>query len=197
HEIRFRQEQSVTTGEVLAEEGEEGEVSHVITASAIEEILPSLDPLERQILLLRLHFTLSAFAIAQVVSKPEISVSESLVALHGKFSNRLVTRKLGKTKETDGARGTLRPTIGQYGPIKEERDTSADPIYGLTQKERQILYLAAQGLTNEKIAKIQVVSAETVKSHVQHILAKMDASSRAQAVSLAHESGLLGRVAQN
>jgi DNA-binding NarL/FixJ family response regulator len=53
-----------------------------------------------------------------------------------------------------------------------------------------VLSLIAAGLTNAEIAERLVVSAATVKSHVNHIFAKIDARDRAQAVVYAYEHGL-------
>lgn len=64
-----------------------------------------------------------------------------------------------------------------------DRDTGHYP--DLTQREREVLALMVEGLTNEEIAQQLVVSASTVKNHVSSILAKLDVTSRAKAVSLA------------
>ena len=54
---------------------------------------------------------------------------------------------------------------------------------GLTPREAEMLSLIAAGLTNTEIAERLVVSAATVKSHVNHIFAKARVRDRAQAVS--------------
>lgn len=63
----------------------------------------------------------------------------------------------------------------------------------LTRRERQVLALLAKGLTNPEIAERLVISHSTVKVHVSHILAKLEASNRAEAIALAIQHGLVPR----
>ena len=61
----------------------------------------------------------------------------------------------------------------------------------LTEREREVLALVAEGLSNEEIAGRLFLSPLTTKTHVSRILTKLDARDRAQLVVLAYESGLV------
>jgi DNA-binding NarL/FixJ family response regulator len=55
-----------------------------------------------------------------------------------------------------------------------------------------VLALIAQGLSNREIAELLVVSEPTVKTHINHVFAKIGARDRAQAVHYAYTHGLAG-----
>ena len=70
----------------------------------------------------------------------------------------------------------------------EPRRNSAS---SLTPRERDVLRLLADGLNQRAIAAELFLSPKTVATHIQHILAKLDVHSRAQAVAVAHRDGLV------
>ena len=67
---------------------------------------------------------------------------------------------------------------------------AAPPLPVLTPREREVLALLAEGLTNRRIAERLVVSEHTVHRHVTSILRKLDLPTRAAAAAVAARSGL-------
>jgi DNA-binding NarL/FixJ family response regulator len=61
----------------------------------------------------------------------------------------------------------------------------------LTPRERQILQLLANGMSNADVAAKLFISQETVKSHVRHILAKLEADTRTHAVAIAIRGSII------
>jgi DNA-binding NarL/FixJ family response regulator len=73
----------------------------------------------------------------------------------------------------------------------ETNNNSLPPPERLTPRETDVLRLLVEGKTNREIAEDLVISAGTVKIHVQHIIAKLGVSDRTQAAVRAIELQLL------
>ena len=80
--------------------------------------------------------------------------------------------------------------------IEEFADRAKDPgglpdLAVLTEREREVVALVAEGLTNEEIARNLIMSAATSKTHVSRAMIKLGARDRAQLVVFAYETGLV------
>jgi DNA-binding NarL/FixJ family response regulator len=64
------------------------------------------------------------------------------------------------------------------------------PLQALTDREREVLVLVAQGLSNQQIADSLVISERTARTHVSNILSKLGVASRTQAALLAIREGV-------
>jgi DNA-binding NarL/FixJ family response regulator len=68
---------------------------------------------------------------------------------------------------------------------------TTDKLPALTQREREVLRLLADGLSNEEIGKRLFISPETVRTHVRKAMGKLDADTRTQAVATALRQSLI------
>jgi two-component system response regulator DesR len=69
--------------------------------------------------------------------------------------------------------------------------SATDKLPALTQRERDVLRLLADGLSNEEIGQRLFISAETVRTHVRKAMAKLDADTRTQAVATALRQSII------
>ena len=89
------------------------------------------------------------------------------------------------------APAVTRRLIGEFARLRPRHPDRPDRLGTLTPRETEVLSLVAEGLSNNEIAERLVVTDETVKTHVSHVLGKLGLRDRAQAVVAAYESGLV------
>jgi DNA-binding NarL/FixJ family response regulator len=86
--------------------------------------------------------------------------------------------------------GVTRRLIGEFA-AKAKKVPEMSTLDVLTEREREVVALVGEGLTNDEIAARLVVSPATAKTHVSRAMIKLNARDRAQLVVLAYESGLV------
>jgi DNA-binding NarL/FixJ family response regulator len=108
-------------------------------------------------------------------------VPESAVLIFTAYSERSL---LGRGLES-GGEGYVDPALMPAFLTGKDKDEM------LTGREREILQLLADGMSNQDVAAKLFISQETVKSHVRHILAKLEADTRTQAVAIALREAII------
>ncbi|CAG0946321.1 partial Transcriptional regulatory protein DegU, partial [Gammaproteobacteria bacterium] len=87
--------------------------------------------------------------------------------------------------------GKLVTALRQANAQSGAAATAADPLATLSPRERDTLRYIARGASNKEIARALDIAETTVKIHVQHILRKLDLTSRVQAAVFASERGVV------
>jgi NarL family two-component system response regulator LiaR len=95
----------------------------------------------------------------------------------------------GAIRQARVGRPTLAPEAAQA--LIQARRQPRQVGFDLTDREREVLALMVEGLTNLEIAERLVVSRSTIKFHVSNVLSKLGASTRTEAVAVAVKDGLL------
>ncbi|ALO09249.1 putative two-component system response regulator [Streptomyces venezuelae] len=191
--------------EVVAEAGDGVEALEVLRATAVDVVLmdvrmPKLDGVEatRRIcsqpdapkVLILTTFDLDEYAFSGLKAGAsgfmlkDVPPAELLGAIRSVHSGDAVV-----------APSTTRRLLDRFSPMLPSTGTETRAVDSalarLTDREREVMMLVAQGLSNGEIAARLVLSEATVKTHVGRILTKLGLRDRVQVVVLAYESGLV------
>jgi len=109
--------------------------------------------------------------------------------------------RLRQEQEKGGSNSYVDTVLGAF-PEQNKTDkqqskgagkpTKAQPLLDpLTEREREVLQLVAQSISNQEIARELVITIDTVKRHVSHIFSKLGVQNRVQVIRQAQELGLL------
>ncbi|HEV2639469.1 MAG TPA: response regulator transcription factor [Actinocrinis sp.] len=91
------------------------------------------------------------------------------------------------------APSVTRRLIADFAGRPDTAPAAPGVIDGITDREREVLALVGQGLSNTEIAEKLVISAATAKTHVARLFAKLDARDRVHLVIAAYDAGLIPR----
>jgi DNA-binding CsgD family transcriptional regulator/tetratricopeptide (TPR) repeat protein len=135
-------------------------------------------------------------AAAQAWKEIGCPYEEAMALADGDESAKLaaleILERLGAGPAAERLRHTLRAT-GVRGIPRGPRPTTKENPAGLTSRQMDVLALMTDGLGNAEIADRLFISTKTVDHHVSAILAKLDARTRGEAVSVALQSGLINQ----
>ncbi len=106
-----------------------------------------------------------------------LAVSEGAAWLDPAIA-KVVLTNINRTTVTNERRGEINYKLGKN-------------LYGLTEREMEVLALIVDGLTNPQIADKLVITISTTKTHVHSILQKLYVNSRSKAISMAMKEGLV------
>ncbi|MFB7599768.1 response regulator [Streptomyces sp. NPDC056160] len=189
--------------EVVAEAGDGVEALQVLRATAVDVVLmdvrmPKLDGVEatRRIcseanppkVLILTTFDLDEYAFSGLKAGAsgfmlkDVPPGDLLAAIRAVHSGDAVV-----------APSTTRRLLDRFAPMLPAggQEPRHKELQRLTEREREVMVLVAQGLSNGEIAARLVLSEATVKTHVGRILTKLGLRDRVQVVVLAYETGLV------
>ncbi|MFH8369081.1 response regulator [Streptomyces sp. NPDC018031] len=193
--------------EVVAEAGDGAEALDVLARTQVDVVLmdvrmPRLDGVEatRRIceragapkVLILTTFDLDEYAFSALKAGAggfmlkDVPPGELLAAIRAVHSGDAVVAPSTTRRLLDRFAPML-PGTGGGGPA----GPTAAGLERLTGREREVMLLVAQGLSNGEIAARLVLSEATVKTHVGRILTKLELRDRVQVVVLAYETGLV------
>lgn len=84
----------------------------------------------------------------------------------------------------------LGPLLARLIHRRREQDEATKRLSRLTRREREVLGLLSEGMSNEGIAQALVISPETARTHIQNVLGKLGVHSRLEAAAFARQNGL-------
>lgn len=175
----------------------DADLDPVGTASSVEETLAKLQALVPDVVVLDMHLS----GHAQTTLTEQIKTRRPgtrVIILSPSAHDSEICREL-----RDGAEAVVPKTVGApelmhaiLGPIRDQSGAETlrgqrPPSYELSAREIDVLRCLAHGMTNSDIAFALTISVSTVKAHVEHILRKLGASDRANAVAKAFRRGLI------
>jgi LuxR family maltose regulon positive regulatory protein len=139
--------------------------------------------------------TSSPEATVQEISKAVIASGRAQYVDGLVFAYRLYPPLLDAAREHPEALAILRTTLGLARDYELARragilispDVTNDPLGALTRRELEVLGLLSQGMTNAEIGRHLFIAPSTAKVHVRHIMDKLGARNRLQAVLRANE----------
>lgn len=140
----------------------------------------------------------SGFLLKNASPEDLVAAVHAVVDGHALLAPEATLRVVQQLTRHDAARAPRKVTVGTRGgaaasstDLPERTSEQQRIIDSLTAREREVLTLAAEGLSNGEICETLVVGQATVKTHISNVLSKVGARDRVQAVVFAYRSGMV------
>ncbi|GAA2109161.1 response regulator transcription factor [Kocuria atrinae] len=140
----------------------------------------------------------SGFLLKNASPEDLVAAVHAVVDGHALLAPEATLRVVQQLTQYDAARAPQEATVDAHGGTAASSTEAPQRtgeqqriIDSLTAREREVLTLAAEGLSNGEICDKLVVGQATVKTHISNVLAKVGARDRVQAVVFAHRSGMV------
>ncbi len=152
-------------------------------------IMPGMDGAEATRLIREKYPQVQVIALTSFKEKELVQGALQAGAIGYLLKNVSADELAGAIRSAHTGRPTLAPEAAQV--LIQSSRQKEQPHFDLTERECDVLRLMVEGLSNPEIAARLVVSRSTVKFHVSSILAKLDATSRTEAVAMALQQKLV------
>jgi NarL family two-component system response regulator LiaR len=174
---------------VLAGEAENGEAAIQLCAKAkpdvilMDMVMPIMDGVSATRIVRQQYPNVQVIALTSFKEGEMINNALEAGAIGYLLKDVSADELVRAIRSATAGRATLSPEVAQS--LVETANLPPLPGLDLTERERDVLSLMVEGLSNMQIAGRLVVSPSTVKSHVSNILSKLSVASRTEAVTLA------------
>ncbi len=154
-------------------------------------MMPGMDGAETTRLIRQRHPEVQVVVLTSFPEEDLVTKALRAGAISYLLKNVAADELAAAIRKAHTGRSTLAPEAAQA--LIHSTTQPPKPGHDLTEREREVLALLAQGHNNVEIAAALIVSRSTIKFHVSNILSKLGASSRTEAVAIAMENGIVNR----
>jgi NarL family two-component system response regulator LiaR len=154
-------------------------------------VMPDMDGLETTRAILDRHPQVKIIILTSFPEEDLVQRALQSGAIGYLLKNVSISTLSNAIRSAYSGQSTLSPEATEV--LIQSKSKSQNLGNDLSSRERQVLALVAEGLSNEEIAEQLVISPYTVKNHVSACISKLGANNRTQAVKIAIDNGLLSK----
>jgi NarL family two-component system response regulator LiaR len=149
-------------------------------------VMPGMDGIEATRQIRRKQPDIRVIALTSFKERDQVKAAIQAGAMSYLLKDVSAEELARAIRQAYAGKPTLAPEAAEV-LIQVARQEDRIPGDDLTEREREVLALMAEGLNNQQIADRLVIGVSTAKSHVGNILSKLGVSSRSEAISLAYQ----------